>query len=52
VPRMDLVRSNSEVQALFLAQLTLSLPLYLVLPVFLLVYLNLKKIRNEVTLWR
>jgi glucan phosphoethanolaminetransferase (alkaline phosphatase superfamily) len=52
MPRMELVRSNSEVQALFLAQLTLSLPLYLVLPVFLLVYLNLKKIRNEVTLWR
>jgi hypothetical protein len=52
VPRMELVDTNSEVHALFLAQLTISLPLYLVLPIFLLVYLNLKKIRNEVALWR
>ena len=52
VPRMGLVDTDSTVQALFLAQLTISLPLYLILPVFLLVYLNLKKIRNEVALWR
>jgi hypothetical protein len=28
------------------------LPLYLLLPFFLLVYLNLAKVRNELKLWR
>ena len=51
-PRMELVNTDSTVQALFLAQLTISLPLYLILPVFLLIYLNIKRVRNEVSLWR
>ncbi len=52
VPRMHLVREYAEVQGMFLAQILISLPLYLVLPVFLLIYLNKKQVRNEVALWR
>jgi hypothetical protein len=52
VPRMDLVSEHSTVQALFLAQLIISLPLYLLLPVFLLIFLNCSKVYNELTLWR
>ena len=52
IPRMDLVQKNSEVQGMFLAQIVISMPLYLVLPVFLFIYLNKKRVRNEVALWR
>jgi len=52
IPRMDLVSEHSAVQALFLAQLMIALPMYLLLPVFLLIYLNCSKVRNELTLWR
>jgi hypothetical protein len=51
-PRMELVSQNSDVQGMFLAQLVISMPLYLALPVFLLIYLNLKQTRNEVANWR
>ena len=51
VPRMELVQSDSMVQALFLAQLTISLPLYLFLPVCLLIWLNRTAIRNEIKSW-
>ena len=51
-PRMNLVEENAEVKGMFLAQLVISMPLYLVLPVFLLIYLNRKQTRNEVALWR
>ena len=52
VPRMDLVQQSSEVQAMFLAQIVISMPLYLILPIFLLIYLNKNQARNEVALWR
>ncbi|MBC8201301.1 MAG: hypothetical protein H8E86_04575 [Planctomycetes bacterium] len=51
-PRMELVSQNADVQGMFLAQLVISMPLYLALPVFLLIYLNLKQTRNEVANWR
>ena len=51
-PRMELVSQNSEVLGMFLAQIAISMPLYLVLPVFLLIYLNRKQARNEVASWR
>jgi hypothetical protein len=52
LPRLDLVQENSEVQGMFLAQLLISIPLYLVLPVFLLIFLSNKKIRNKAGTWR
>jgi len=52
IPRMNLVQENSEVHGMFLAQIVISMPMYLVLPVFLLIYLNKKQVRNEVSLWR
>ena len=52
IPRMNLVQENSEVQGMFLAQIVISMPMYLVLPVFLLIYLNKKQVRNEVSHWR
>ncbi len=52
IPRMDLVKQNTEVKGMFLAQIVISMPLYLVLPVFLLIYLNRKQTQNEVSLWR
>ena len=51
-PRMDLVKQNSEVQGMFLAQIVISMPMYLLLPIFLLFYLNTKRVRNELNLWR
>ncbi|MAI66503.1 MAG: hypothetical protein CMJ26_01330 [Phycisphaerae bacterium] len=51
-PRMALVQQNKEVEGMFLAQIVLSTPLYLALPVFLLIYLNRKQTRNEVASWR
>jgi uncharacterized membrane protein len=51
-PRMELVSQNKDVEGMFLAQLVISMPLYLALPVFLLIYLNLKQTRNEVANWR
>ncbi len=51
-PRMELVSQNNEVQGMFLAQLVISMPLYLALPVFLLIFLNRKQTRYEVALWR
>jgi hypothetical protein len=52
VPRLDLIQTDQPILALFLAQLMIYLPLYLLLPFFLLVYLNLAKVRNELKLWR
>ncbi len=52
IPRMELAKQNTEVKGMFLAQIVISMPLYLVLPVFLLIYLNRKQIRNEVASWR
>jgi len=46
------VQQSSEVQAMFLAQIVISMPLYLILPIFLLIYLNKNQARNEVALWR
>ena len=51
-PRLAILKENSTVEALFLAQITISLPLYLVLPIFLLVYLNTTRVKNELALWR
>ena len=52
LPRMHLVQENAEVHGMFLAQIVISMPMYLVLPIFLLIYLNKKQVRNEVALWR
>lgn len=52
VPRMQLVQENSEVQGMFLAQLLISMPMYLILPVFLFIYLTKKQVRSEIALWR
>jgi hypothetical protein len=52
LPRMSLVRENAEVHGMFLAQVVISMPMYLMLPIFLLIYLNKKQVRNEVALWR
>jgi hypothetical protein len=51
-PRMELVKQNSEVQGMFLAQIVISMPLYFALPIFLLIYLNREQTRNEVGSWR
>ena len=51
-PRMELVSQNQEVKGMFLAQLVISTPLYLGLPVFLMIFLNRKRIKNEIVLWR
>jgi hypothetical protein len=51
-PRMELVSQDKDVEGMFLAQLVISMPLYLALPVFLLIFLNLKQTRNEVSHWR
>ena len=52
VPRWELVQEHAEVQGMFLAQLVISTPLYLILPVFLLFFLNKNRIRSEVESWR
>ena len=51
-PRMELVSQNQEVKGMFLAQLVISTPLYLGLPVFLMIFLNRKRTKNEIALWR
>ena len=51
-PRMELVQTNSEIQGMFLAQLLISIPLYLALPVSLLYWMNKKLIKTEVSGWR
>ena len=51
-PRWELVQDNSEVQGMFLAQLLISMPMYLILPIFLLIFLNKKQIQSEITTWR
>ena len=51
-PRMELLSQNTDVQGMFLAQLVISMPLYLALPIFLLIFLNRKQTRNEVASWR
>ena len=43
---------NKEVEGMFLAQIAISMPLYLALPIFLLIFLNRKQTRNEVASWR
>ena len=50
--RMELVQTNSDIQGMFLAQLLISIPLYLALPVFLLYWMNKKSIKTEVSGWR
>jgi len=52
IPRRDLIESHAEIQAMFLAQLLISIPLYLALPIYLLYWLNKNAIRNEVSSWR
>jgi len=52
MPRMQLVQENNEVQGMFLAQLLISMPMYLILPVFLLIFLNKKQVRSEIASWR
>jgi len=52
LPRIDLAKENNEVLGMFLAQIMISMPLYLALPVFLLIYLNTEQVRNETSLWR
>lgn len=52
VPRWRLVQEHAEVKGMFLAQLMISTPLYLILPVFLLFFLNKNRIRSEVESWR
>ena len=51
-PRWELVQENSEIQGMFLAQLLISMPMYLILPIFLLIFLNKKQIRSEIATWR
>jgi hypothetical protein len=51
-PRWDLIQENSEVKGMFLAQLLISMPMYLILPFFLLIFLNKKQIRSEIASWR
>ncbi|MBC8203063.1 MAG: hypothetical protein H8E91_04465 [Planctomycetes bacterium] len=51
-PHWDLIQENSEVKGMFLAQLLISMPMYLILPVFLLVFLNKKQIQSEIATWR
>jgi hypothetical protein len=52
LPRLALMKENSEVQGMFLAQLLISLPMYLVLPIFLIVYLNTNGVKSETGTWR
>ena len=51
-PRLELVQENSEVLGMFLAQVLISMPMYLILPCFLLFYLNKKKVQSEIITWR
>jgi len=51
-PRWELVQTIHEVKGMFLAQLFISAPMYLALPVFLLVFLNRQHVRNEISHWR
>jgi hypothetical protein len=51
-PRLPLIQENSEVQGMFLAQLLISMPMYLILPIFLLIFLNRKQVRSEIASWR
>ncbi len=52
MPRRELVTESSDVKGMFLADLVISMPLYLALPVFLLWWLNRSHVRNEIAHWR
>ena len=51
-PRWSLIATNSEIKGMFLAHLLISLPMALLLPVFLLIFLNKRRIKTEVVQWR
>jgi hypothetical protein len=51
-PRWELVSSYPDVKGMFAAHLVIYLPMYLVLPVFLLWWLNRNHVRNEISHWR
>ena len=52
LPRGELIRDNSEIKGMFLAQLLISVPMYLILPIFLLIFLNKSHIKSEISSWR
>ena len=52
VPRWLLVASNSEVKAMFLAQLLIAMPMQLALPVGLIIFFNKQKVKADIALWR
>ncbi|MEE2819411.1 MAG: hypothetical protein VX615_02245 [Planctomycetota bacterium] len=52
VPRWLLVASNSEVKAMFLAQLLIAIPMQLALPVGLIIFFNKQKVKADIALWR
>ena len=52
IPRWSLIATNSEIKGMFLAHLLISLPIALLLPVFLLIFLNKRHIKTEVVQWR
>ncbi len=52
VPRWLLVASNSEVKAMFLAQLLIAMPMQLALPVGLIIFFNKQKVKADIAQWR
>ena len=52
VPRWLLVTTNSEAKGVFLAQLLIAMPMQLLLPAILIVFLNKKKVKAEIAGWR
>ncbi len=52
VPRWLLVASNSEIKAMFLAQLFIAMPMQLALPVGLLIFFNKQKVKANIAQWR
>ncbi len=51
-PQWDLIQESSEIMGMFLATLLIYMPMYLILPIFLLIFLNKKQIRSEIASWR
>tara|TARA_Y100000589_G_C27043559_1_gene584198 strand:+ start:373 stop:900 length:528 start_codon:yes stop_codon:yes gene_type:complete len=52
VPRWLLVTSTPEVEAIFLAQLLIALPMQLALPVGLIIFFNKQKVKANIAQWR
>ena len=52
VPRWLLIASNSEVKAMFLAQLLIAMPMQLALPIGLIIFLNKQKVKADIAQWR